>query len=152
MMKYFEEILQVCKQVNFKLNKDKCLFGCTSSASFGEIISLQGVSPDTRKVQALTDMSPPKTKRELQSFLGIINYLSKFSPMTAEICEPLQKLTSVKADWTWNRMNQYLYNRTKKIIMNDTRLLQVRDGMSCGCDEVPDNEMLLPIALTSKSL
>ena len=61
------------------------------------------MSPDLAKVKALTDMPPPKTKRELQSFLGIINYLSKLSPMTAEVCELLQRLISVKAGWTWKR-------------------------------------------------
>ena len=45
---------------------------------------MYGVSPDPAKVEALTDILPAKTKRELQSFLGKENYLSKFSPMTAE--------------------------------------------------------------------
>ena len=47
------------------------------------------MSPHPRKLQALIDIPPPKTKRELQSLLGIINYLSKFSPMTAEVYKPL---------------------------------------------------------------
>ena len=40
-------------------------------------------------MKALTDMPAPKNKKELQAFLGIINYLSKFSPGMAEFCEPL---------------------------------------------------------------
>ena len=59
-------------------------------SSLGEIISWNGVSPNLRKVQTLRDM-PPKYKMELQSFLDILNYLSKFSPVTAEVCEPLWK-------------------------------------------------------------
>ena len=31
-------------------------------------------------------------------------------------------------------------------------LLQVRDGMNCGCDKVPDNATLYPIAFASKDL
>ena len=34
-----------------------------------------------------------KQKKEL-AFLGIINYLGKFSPGTADVCDPLHKLTS----------------------------------------------------------
>ena len=52
---------------------------------FGEMISHQGVRPDPSQIQALNDMPPPKTKKELQSFLGIVNYLSKFSLVTAEV-------------------------------------------------------------------
>ena len=58
-------------------------------AIFGKVISRNGVSPDPAKVKVLTSKPPPKTKRELQSFLGIENYLSKFSSMTVGVCESL---------------------------------------------------------------
>ena len=115
-------------------------------------------------------------KRELQSFLGILNCLSKFSPVTAEVCEPLRKVTSVKADWKWNKMYKDLYDKAQKIIKTDkcmkccnisrclyletgalgvslgARLVQVRAGMNCGHDEISDNATLHLIAFTSKIL
>ena len=39
----------------------------------------------------------PNNKKELQTFLGIFDHLSKFSPNTASVCEPLQKVTSSRA-------------------------------------------------------
>ena len=64
-------------------------------------------------------MPPPNFKKVLQSFLVMLNYLRMFSPMTEEMCEPLQKITSVKAAWTWDRMYQDLYRRANKIIKKD---------------------------------
>ena len=52
------------------------------------------------------DMLVLKNKKELQVFLGIINYLKKFSPGTTDICDPLCKLTSSKVTWTWNASYQ----------------------------------------------
>ena len=95
-------VLQRCSEVNLKLSKDKCHFRCTSVPFFGEVISRNGVQPDPQKIKALMDMPPPNNKRELQAFLGIINYLGKFSPGTAAVCDPLQKLTSSRVAWTWN--------------------------------------------------
>ena len=66
-------VLSQCWDVNLKLNKDKCHFRCSSIPFFGEVVSRQGVQPDPQKVRALTEMLAPKNKRELQSFLGIIN-------------------------------------------------------------------------------
>ena len=86
-----DKVLRISRKVNVKLNKDKCLFRCPGIPFFVEIISQQGVSPDFRKVQTLTGMPPPKSKKELQSFLGILNYLSKYLPATAEVCEPCKK-------------------------------------------------------------
>ena len=60
-------------------------------------ISWQSMSPDVRNVQALTDMPPP----ENNCSMVISNYLSTFSPVSAEVCKPFQALTPVKVDWKW---------------------------------------------------
>ena len=82
-------VLKWCQDVNLKLNKEKCHFSCTSILFFGEVVSREAVQPDPQKVKALTEMPVPKNKKDLQAFLGIINYLGKFSPGTAEVCKPL---------------------------------------------------------------
>ena len=71
------KVLRQCKEVNLKLNKDKCHFRCTPMLFFGEVILREGIQPDPQKIKALTDMLAPK--KELQAFLGIINYLGMFS-------------------------------------------------------------------------
>ena len=47
---------------------------------FGPMISRDKVQPDLWKLHALTEM---------QSLLGKMNYLRKYSPVTLEVCEPL---------------------------------------------------------------
>ena len=88
-------------------------------------------------------MPLPNNKRELQAFLGIINYLGKFSPGTAEVCEPLRKPTSSRMVWTWNASYQQLFDKAKSLIKvevctkfyNDTKLLYLEtdaSGVSLG--------------------
>ena len=105
--------LEQCQDVNLKLNKDKFHFRCTSILFFGKVVSRKGIQPDPQKVRALTQMPAPKNKQEVQSFLGIINYLGKFSPGTAEVCEPLRKLTSTRMAWTWNASYQQMFQQSK---------------------------------------
>ena len=169
------KVLQQCEEVNLKLNKEKCHFRCTSMLFFREVISRKGVQSDPQKVKALTDMPPPNNKKELQVFLGIINYLGKFSPGTANVCHPLHKLTSSKMTWTWNASYQALFNKAKLLIKadmcmkfyDDTKplhletdasgiclgvaLLQTCKGTACQKDVVPDNTNLCPIAFACKS-
>ena len=57
------------------------------------------------------DMPVPKNKKELQAFLGIINYLGTFSPDTVDVYDPLCKLTSSKVTWTWYASYQALFNK-----------------------------------------
>ena len=64
-------------------------------------------------------MLPPKTKRELQAFLSIINCLGKFSLSTAEVRKSLRKLMSAKTEWTWNETYQKMTDKAKAIINED---------------------------------
>ena len=122
----------------FKLNKDKCHFKCMSIPFFGEVVSREGIQPDPQKIRALAEMLAPKNKRQLQTFLGIINYLGIFSPGTVEVCKPLQKLMSRKMTWTWNASYQQLFNKAKSLIKvevcmkfyDDTKLLYLETDAS----------------------
>ena len=171
------KVLQRCEEVKLILNKEKCHFRCTSIPFFGEVILRRGVQPDPQKIKALMDMPAPNNKKELQAFLGIINYLCKFSPGTADVCDPLCKLTLSKVTWTWNSSYQSLFNRAKLLVKSDmcmkfysgttkplyletdasrvglgAALLQTWEGPTCQRDTVPDNTILHPIAFASKSL
>ena len=44
-------VLRQCKEVNLKLNKDKCHFRCMSIPFSGEVVSREGVQPDPLKNQ-----------------------------------------------------------------------------------------------------
>ena len=63
--------------------------------------------------------SPPKCKKELHLFLGMITYFSNFSPSNADICELLRKFMSVKSEWVWNGTYQDPYDKTTKLITKD---------------------------------
>ena len=136
---------------------------------FGEVVSRKGIQPDPQKIKALTEMPAPKNKRELQAFIGIINYLGKFSTGMAEVCDPLQKLTSSKVAWIWNapykqliKVDVYMkfYDDTKLLYLETDAseiglgavLLKLHDNTTCQKDMVPDNAILCPIAFASKSL
>ena len=80
---------------------------------FGEVVSREGVQLDPQKIRPLAGMPVPNNKRELQAFLGIINYLGKCSPGMTEVCAPLQKLTSSKTTWTWNASYQQTFEKAK---------------------------------------
>ena len=64
------------RKENVKLNKNKYHIRCTSIQLFGKIISRQGMRSHLRKLKVITDMLPPKLKKELQTFSDILKYLS----------------------------------------------------------------------------
>ena len=51
-----------------------------------------------------------------------MNYLRKFSLLTAEVCEALKMLISWRYEWTWNNTYQNLNDRTNTSIKKDTAI------------------------------
>ena len=85
--------LQVTRENGLCINFDKIQYKTTEVTFFGETYTTKGHKPATDKVQAITQMPTPTTVTELQTILGMCQYLAKYSPRTAELSEPLRQLT-----------------------------------------------------------
>jgi hypothetical protein len=86
-------LLQVTRRNGLKLNGEKLQFKQSTVSFFGHTWSTQGLQPDATKIAAIVKMKPLSTVQEVQSFLGLANYLSRFTPELATISEPIRCLT-----------------------------------------------------------
>lgn len=55
---------------------------------------------DPNKVQAITDLPDPKNKKEIQTLMGMVNYLGKYLENLSSITEPLRQLQKDE-DFSW---------------------------------------------------
>ena len=63
------------KEVNFTINLAKCEFGCAQVSFLGHIVGQGEVKPIAAKVEAISQFSVPKIKKELMRFLGMAGYV-----------------------------------------------------------------------------
>ncbi|XP_033103314.1 uncharacterized protein K02A2.6-like [Anneissia japonica] len=106
-------VLQRLKNCNARLNKDKCTFSKTKVSFFGHIFSGDGVSLDPQKIAAIVNMKPPKNAKEIRSFLGMAQYVSRFIPGYASLSTPLRLLTHNNVEWTWGETEQQAFIQLK---------------------------------------
>ena len=59
-------------------------------------------------------MPPPNCKRQVQSFIGMMNYLSKFSPHLSDLAEPIRELSKEKVPFNWGSEHQESFKLVKK--------------------------------------
>ena len=83
--------LEVCRKNTLTLNPDKMQFRLPQVSFFGHQWSARGLSPDPKKIAAVRCMELPQDMEMMRSFLGLVNYLNRFSPHLAELSEPLRK-------------------------------------------------------------
>ena len=55
--------------------------------------------------------------KEVQLFMGMINYLSKFSARLSKLSEPIRKLSKERAPFNWGLEHQEAFNAIKKEIV-----------------------------------
>ena len=88
----FLRFMELCRKNNLTLNKDKLQFRQESVSFFGHQWTKNGMQADPKKIKAITSMEFPPDKETCQSFLGMVNYLNRYSPCLAELTDSLRKM------------------------------------------------------------
>ena len=48
-------------------------------------------------------MKPPESNSELQTLLGVVNFLSRYAPNLADVAAPLRQLVKKNVQFQWNK-------------------------------------------------
>ncbi len=119
-----EEVLRQLCDAGLKLNAEKLTF-CTLEIEYlGYVLTRDGIKPQSTKVQAILVIKPPTGVRQLQHFLGMMQYYRDLwarqsvmlAPLTSLVGECIQTKTTKaegikKVPWHWDEVYQKAYNR-----------------------------------------
>ena len=83
--------LETTRKNGLVLNKRKLQFKKEVSF-FGHRWNSTGISPDPKKTESILRMEFPPDKETMHSFLGLVNFLNRYTPRLAELCSLLRKL------------------------------------------------------------
>jgi len=75
---HLRKVFIKCRKFGISLNPKKALFGLEEGKLLGHIIYKDGNRIDPARIEAIFTISIPRTIKELQSFLGKINFLRRF--------------------------------------------------------------------------
>jgi hypothetical protein len=75
---HLQEVLGILLQNDFKVKKSKCTFAKQKIHYLGHVISAEGVTTDTNRIQPILKWQQPQNVKELRSFLGMTGYYRKF--------------------------------------------------------------------------
>jgi hypothetical protein len=97
-----EELFRRLVQSEFSIKLTKCHFGKREVDYLGHTINQHGVSPDLKKVKAISEFPYPHDLTSLRSFLGMTNYYNQFIEDFAHIAAPLYALTKKEVKFDMN--------------------------------------------------
>eukprot|EP00253_Pinus_taeda_P010803 PITA_10803 len=115
-LKHLEKILLKCRRFGISLNPTKSIFALTSGKLLGHIISEEGIRIDPNRVSAISKLDLPRSKKEVQSFLGKVNFVRRFIPNFAEVVKHITKMLKKGADFKWTAEARKSFEEIKKAL------------------------------------
>lgn len=109
-------VLDKVKEYNIKLNRKKCVFRTNTLTYMGHKLSNFGISPDEKKIQAIINFKKPENKKDVQRFLGILTYLSKFIPNLSQLSSPLRSIIKKNVHFEWSEEQEKCFKNFKTIL------------------------------------
>ncbi len=87
---HLPQIFTILQENGLQINPAKCVFAAAAAVEFlGHRVDQHGLRPLQRHVQAVSDFPPPQDVKQLQQFLGMVNFYSRFLPGIARMLQPL---------------------------------------------------------------
>jgi len=115
-----QETFDTLRYYNMKLNPSKCAFGVTTGKFLGFMVSQRGIEVALEKIQAILELAPPKTVKEVQSLNGKIAALNKFFSKATDKCLPF--FCTLKKSFEWTAECQQAFKELKRYLSSSPLL------------------------------
>jgi len=125
-LKKVELVPQRLQKAGLKVNVTKSFFARSQLEHLGHWITRTGIKPMCDKVKTVLKIAEPKTRKELQSFIGVVNYHRDMLVRRSHALAPLAALTSKTTKWKWEPQHQKAFAMAKRIIAKETLLVYPR--------------------------
>jgi hypothetical protein len=101
-LEHLKRVFQKCRKFGISLNPKKSHFTVEEGKILGHIISKEGIKIDPSRVEGILKIDTPRSKKEVQSFLGKVNFLRRFIPNLAEIIKHITCMLRKGNEIKWN--------------------------------------------------
>ena len=111
-LSHLETILEKLQEFGLTAKMPKCQWEMAECTYLGHVVGGGQVKPEINKLEAVKNFPTPKTKKEVQSFLGLTGYYRRFVKDHASMAVPLTNLTRKECPeavvWTEERIKHLM--------------------------------------------
>eukprot|EP00253_Pinus_taeda_P002601 PITA_02601 len=122
-LQHLKKVFLNCRRFGISVNPKKSQFALEEGKLLGHIVSAAGVRFDPERVKVIQTMSVPRSKKDIQSFLGKINFVRRFIPNFAELVKHITSMLKKGSEIKWTESARKLFESIKKAIMEAPTLI-----------------------------
>lgn len=102
---HLESVFKRLSAFGLNIKASKCIFGAKSLDFLSHTISENGIVPSKDRVDAISNLPEPTTIRQIQQFVGMVNYYHRFIPHLAELLSPIHRHLAILVKKGKNKKN-----------------------------------------------
>lgn len=121
---HIKKVLRRLQEAGLKLKPSKCNFAQSQVDYLGHTLTPEGVTPNDQKIQAVKQFPKPTCCKEVQSFLGLVNFYRRHVPNLAVIARPLTALTrkdkssNQPVPFIWDEDCEIAFSKIKELLIS----------------------------------
>jgi hypothetical protein len=117
-LQHLDVVICKLREVNLKLNPNKCCFIAKIITFLGHVVSKEGTRLDPGKIETVLHFLTPKIVRSVRLFLGLIGYYQKYIQSYLRLASPLFELTRKDVAFVWDMGCQQAYQALKAMLVD----------------------------------
>ena len=124
-LQHVEIILRVLEKAGMKIRQHKCKFFQNQLEFLGITITREGIRPTRKSVDKVLNFVKPTNTKELQAFLGVVQWLERWIDHKAEDTAPINALRNKdpKQQLIWTREANIAFANIKRKVATSKNIL-----------------------------
>jgi len=113
-MEHNKKVCRKLKEAHFFASRNNSEFFSPKMNVLGHVVDDERLHASPRKITSIGEWMTPKDRKELQEFLGLVDYISQFLLQIATITAPLTDLTG-NPEFVWTPTHDTAFQNTKRL-------------------------------------
>ena len=108
------EIIKRLEENNLCIKPEKCKWKVREVGFLEVVIGPDGIKMEKEKVKGILDWPTPKYIKNVQKFLGLMNYYCEFIEGFVSIARPLHNMVKKDQKWNWMEKQKEVFRQLKE--------------------------------------
>jgi len=108
------KIIKRLEENNLYVKPEKCKWKVREVGFLEVVIGPDRIKMEKEKVKGVLDWLIPKCVKDIQKFLGLVNYYRQFIQGFTSIARPLHNMVKKNQKWNWTKKQEEAFRELKK--------------------------------------
>ena len=121
-IKKLEQVFECLRCAGLQINPAKSFWGKDECEHLGFIVNRSGLKPQPKKIEAMRQLKPPKTRTQLRRLIGLCDFCRDLHLRRSHLMAPLTELSSDSVPFEWKDEHQKSFEEIKKAFCKEVLL------------------------------